>query len=85
MGAPGSKVRGIKITDAGHEILDRLQNGCNCSSPCPMPPPGAGTCVYFIAKTRGPIGFGPCECVDGGKTYHDRDGVCLRCNGGTKK
>lgn len=55
-----------------------MRDGCQCVKPCDKGPANAGKCVYFLAKTQGPITFGHCGCVNG-KTYHDKDGKCLRC------
>lgn len=57
-----------------------LKGGCKCSKPCGRQPAGAGECLYWYAIDHGPVTFGPCECVKGGKTYHAR-GVCLMCHG----
>lgn len=63
-----------------------VESGCTCP---PGACPGASfagvkdqkKCVRFIARTRGPITLGPCKCVGNGRSYHDRDGTCLRCKG----
>lgn len=56
-----------------------MRAGCQCVKSCDKGPTNAGTCVYFLAKTRGPVSFSPCECVGGGKTYHDGNGNCFKC------
>ena len=57
-----------------------FEMGCNCSDSCKGGMEVGDECMYFIARTRGPISFVECKCVEnGGKTYHDKDMVCLHC------
>lgn len=45
----------------------------------------ADDCVYFIARTRGPVSFKQCaNSAEGVKAYHDKNGVCLHCEYTTK-
>lgn len=42
-------------------------------------------CVYFIARTRGPIVFKQCPVDPTSKTYQDKDGRCLHCEFESKR
>lgn len=61
-----------------------IQTGCNCSNSCKGGMNVGDECMYFIARSRGPISFQVCS-VDGGKTYHDKDGWCLHCEYESKR
>lgn len=57
-----------------------FHSGCKClPGKCKGEVEPPERCVYNIAKTRGPITFSKCNCVDG-STFKDKDGVCLRCH-----
>lgn len=60
---------------------EKLIAGCRCTEECGNSP--SGTCMYWLAKTRGPITLREgCTCVPAGaKTYHDAEKICLRCEG----
>ena len=61
-----------------------FEMGCNCSDSCKGGMEVGDECMYFIARTRGPIEFKTCS-VAGGKTYHDRNGMCLHCEFESKR
>jgi hypothetical protein len=56
-----------------------LEKGCNCFADCKGGMKSHENCVYFIARTRGPIVFAPCPVDTSIKTYQDNKSICLHC------
>lgn len=57
-----------------------MEKGCNCPNNCKDAMTTNEECVYFIARTRGPVSFKQCaNSAEGVNAYHDSKGVCLHC------
>jgi len=64
---------------------DWMEKGCNCSASCKGGMEMHEDCMYFIARTRGPIAFKECPVYPLIKTYQDNKGICLHCETEAKR